>query len=126
MQIDGYANIKANSLRRVVDILNDKHIVLPTFDEIDLKLLNSRKKIKLFSGVTQEKFYVSLFFIELKSRFLKKSADEIMALQKRLEEFKKHTYKIKFLLISSPLCSKAKSFLSDNGWRVVEVKDDTL
>ncbi len=118
--------METNSFKRVIDFLNDKHMELLSLDRVDLKLLNSRKKIKLFSGVTQKRYYISLFFIEQKSRFLRKNANEIMILEKRLEEFKNHAYKIKLLLISSPLCSKAKSLLIDNGWKIVEVKDDTL
>ncbi len=127
MQLDRYAGKeKVVSLKKVVDFLSDEHIVLLALDEIDLKFLKSRKKIRLFSGLTQKKYYVSLFFIKQKSRFLVKNANEIIDLEKRLEEYKNHAYKIKYLFISSPMCSKAKSFLRDNRWKIVEVKDDTL
>ena len=124
MQLDGY--VEASSLKKVVDFLNDEHIVLLTLDEIDLKFLKSRKKVRLFSGLTQKRYYISLFFIKQKGRFLRKNADEIIDLEKRLEEYKNRVYKIKYLFISSPMCSKAKSFLRDNRWKIVEVKDDTL
>jgi len=50
----------------------------------------------------------------------------LIELEKKLEILKKHAYKIKILLISSPLCSIAKKFLQENRWKIVEVQNDIV
>ncbi len=118
--------LKADIFKVIVDILNTNRTVLRSLEEIDLALLGTRKKVEVFSGVTEKKYYISIFFIRQKSRFLKKNASEIVDLEKRLEKLKNHVFKNKLLVISSPLCSKASFFLKEKGWTVVEAKDDTL
>ncbi|MFK5881529.1 MAG: hypothetical protein QM482_04895 [Sulfurospirillum sp.] len=119
-------NLEGDIFKTIVDLLNTKNLVLHALKKVDLTLLNTRKKIQIFSGVTEKRYYISIFFIRQKSRFLKKNASEIVQLCRRLEELEKHAYKNKLLVISSPLCSKASSFLKEEGWKIVEVKDDTL
>ncbi len=113
-------------MKTVVDFLSSKNIVLKSLEHIDLSLLKSRKKIEIFSGVDEKKFYNVIFLTKQKSRFLIKNANELNELEKKLENFKKHSYKYKYLIIGSPLCSFAKGYLSDNRWKIIEVAHDTL
>ena len=60
--------LKADIFKVIVDILNTNDTVLRSLEEIDLALLGTRKKIEVFSGVTEKKYYISIFFIRQKSK----------------------------------------------------------
>ena len=94
--------------------------ILTSLETIDPKILHSRKKVIIFSGVDLNHFYHTIFKLEQKSRFVLKQAQEILALEALLELHVKHIYKHKHLLVSGPICSKAMGFLKENGWKVIQ------
>lgn len=63
------------------------------------KILHTRKKLAIFSGVDSKSFYHLIFRIEQKSRFLRKHVEEILELCKALELHVKHNHKHKHLLL---------------------------
>jgi len=105
-------------VKNVVEFLSKKNYIFKELHEIDLKLLGSRKKIELFEGVDTQSNFVTVFKIDQKSRFVTKNAKEIEELLDKLIKLKQHNYKKKILLISSPLCSKAKKYLEDLKWKI--------
>ncbi len=111
---------KRNNLKKSIDLLSAQGILLKSLEEINLATLNSRKKLKIFSGVNDKKYFVVIFYINQKSRFVLKNAKEIVDLEKRLEKNKNHVYKKKYVILESPLCSRAKIFLADDGWHIFE------
>ena len=113
-------------MKKIVDFLADKNLVLKSLQPIDLSLLKTRKKLVIYSGVNEKSFYTVVFQIGQKSRFIKKNAQEIIELEQKLESVVAHAYKNKYLLIASPLCSLAKKMMKNNGWKVYEVRYDTL
>jgi len=48
-------------LKKIVDILNTKGIVLKSLVEIEPSMLGSRQKIRIFSGVNEKSFYNVIF-----------------------------------------------------------------
>lgn len=113
-------------MKKVLDFLASKNIVFRSLEKIDLTLLKSRKKIEIYSGVNEKDFYGTVFIVSQKSRFVMKNSAEIIALEYKLEDLQKHSYKFKYLIICSPLCSYAKKHLMDEKWRIFEVNHDTL
>lgn len=105
-------------MKEIIEILMKKRIIFKKFYEIDKKRLNTRKKIRIFEGVDLKSYYNAVFFIEQKSRFLTKNAEEIENLYKKLIDLQDHNFKKKIFLHSSPLCSKAKEILKKRGWRI--------
>ncbi len=97
-----------------------KNCILTSLEAIAPKILHSRKKVMIFSGVDLNHFYHIIFRLEQKSRFILKHAHEIVALEALLELHVKHIYKHKHLLVSGTVCSKAMVFLQENGWKVVQ------
>lgn len=65
-----------------------------------------------------QKEYYAIFIIDSKSRFIRKNAEDLMILLDNLVLFQEHNFKKKELLISSPICSKAKKLLENDKWRV--------
>lgn len=65
-----------------------------------------------------QKEYYAIFIIDSKSRFIRKNAEDLMILLDNLVSFQEHNFKKKELLISSPICSKAKKLLENDKWRV--------
>jgi len=105
-------------LKKLTTYFVNKNTIFKELNEIQPKELKSRKKVQIYSGVGVDKNYYAIFVLDAKSRFLRKNANELMDMCNRLIDLKKHNYKKKILLISSPLCSHAKQLLKDNGWSI--------
>lgn len=95
-----------------------KNILFKELNTILPKTLGSRKKLEIFTGVGIDSNYYAIFIVDSKSRFIRKNAEDLLELYGKLVDFKEHNFKKKIVLISSPLCSKAKAFLKENGWKV--------
>jgi len=105
-------------LKEITKYYLNKEILFKEINEISPKELKSRKKIKIYVATSTNKDYYSIFIVDSKSRFIRKNAEELMLLQSQLSQYVGHNFKKKELIISSPLCSKAKKLLEDNKWRV--------
>lgn len=105
-------------MKELTNYFVNKNILFKQIEEIQPKELNSRKKIRIFDAIGIDKNYYAIFTIDAKSRFLRKNAEDLMFMLNVLMDKKGHNYKKKILLISSPLCSKAKLLLKENGWSV--------
>ncbi len=107
-------------MKNIVEFLSKKNHIFKRLHNIDPKLLNSRKKIEIFEGVDIKSNYTAIFKVDQKSRFVTKNAYEIEILLEKLIKLKQHNYKKKILLISSPLCSKARDYLKELKWKIYE------
>ncbi len=105
-------------MKKLTEYFNSKNILFKDIKEISLKELGSRKKIKLYIATSIKNEYYSILIIDSKSRFIRKNAEELISLNNKLVDYIGHNFKVKELLISSPLCSKAKKILEDDRWRV--------
>ena len=107
-------------MKEMLERICSKQVVFTSLDVVDPKVLHTRKKLTIFSGVDPKSFYHLIFRMDQKSRFLRKHVDEIFELCKILESHVKHNYKYKHLLLNAPLCSKAALLLQENGWKVYD------
>lgn len=107
-------------MKELTHYFNEKNILFKEIEEIEPKILESRKKIRIFTATGVDKNYYAIFILNAQSRFLKKNAEELIVLCGKLADYKGHNFKKKILLIGSPLCSKAKEFLKQNEWKVDE------
>jgi len=105
-------------MKNIVDYLQQKQIIFKSLKEITPKELGSRKKIGLYVGVDLKGYYVDVMVLEKKSRVLRKEAEELMVLHEKLEKYIDSSIKKKYIIIKAPLCSKAKTLLEENGWKV--------
>lgn len=105
-------------MKELTTYYSNKDIIFKDFNQIDPKELKSRKKIEIYVATSIKSEYYAIFKIDAKSRFLRKNAGELMDMCEVLASYLGHNFKKKELLISSPLCSKAKAYLKDNSWRV--------
>ncbi len=112
-------------MKALTHYFTNKNILFKELEAITPKAIGSRKKINIYSGTGVDNNYYAIFIITSKSRFLRKQAQELLELIEKLAHFKEHNFKKKILLISSDVCSKAKLFLQDNGWKVntIDEKD---
>ena len=108
-------------MKEIVGYFQQKGIIFKSFKEIAPKEIGSRKKINLYIGVNLKGFYVDVIAVEKKSRVLRKEAQELMALHERLELHIDAAIKRKYMIIRAPLCSKAKTLLEEQGWKVFSV-----
>ena len=105
-------------MKEITNYYQNKDIIFKDFKEIEPKELGSRKKITIYAATSVEKNYYAIFIVDAKSRFIRKNANDLIELCEILAKYLDHNFKKKELLISSPLCSKAKTFLKENGWSV--------
>lgn len=105
-------------MKNITEYFADKNIIFKSFEEIAPKKLNSRKRIQIFDATTVSKEYYAIFTLTSKSRFLRKNAEELIELLNKLIDLKGHNYKKRYLLINSPICSKAKAYFHDQKWSV--------
>lgn len=105
-------------MKEMLERICRKQVVFTSLHEVDPKVLHTRKKLTIFSGVDQKSFYHLIFRIEQKSRFVCKNACEIDALSHDLALHVNHAYAYKHLLLNAPLCSKAARLLEEQGWKI--------
>jgi hypothetical protein len=105
-------------MKEMLERICCKQVVFTSLDVVDPKILHTRKKLAIFSGVDQKSFYHLIFRMEQKSRFLRKHVHEIDELCSALTLHVKHNYKYKHLLLNAPLCSKAALLLEEQGWKI--------
>lgn len=105
-------------MKNLTNYFSRRNLLFKSLKEISPKELGSRKKIKIFSGIDLKDNYYVIFVLNGKTKFLKKDADNIIFLLNKLITQEQHNYKKKVLLISNPICLKAKNFLKQNLWRV--------
>lgn len=105
-------------MKNLTGYFNAHNILFKEIHCVDPKSLESRKKIEIYAATGVDKNYYAIFVLNSKSRFIRKNAEELIALCGKLAELQGHNFKKKILLIGSPLCSKAKEFLKQNEWSV--------
>jgi hypothetical protein len=105
-------------VKDIVERLQKKRLIFKSLKEIDIRELGSRKKINIYLGVDLKKYYTCIIYISKKSRILKKEAEQLVEIHKKLESYNNSKIKRKYIYIESPLCSKAKALLEDKGWIV--------
>jgi alkyl hydroperoxide reductase subunit AhpF len=101
-----------------VDFFNEDGIIFQSLKKIIPRELSTRKKIDIYLGVDIKGYFVDIMQLEKKSRILLKEAKEIELLHKKLELYNGSLIKKRYIIVKAPLCSKAKSYLESEGWKV--------
>ncbi len=112
-------------MKEIVEFLQQKRLVFKSFQEIAPKELGSRKKVGIFLGVDLKGYYAVVMHLKKKSRVLRKEATELMTLHEKLETYKDTKIPKKYIIIDAPLCSKAKAWMEEYGWRVFAISSQT-
>lgn len=107
-------------MKNITHFLSNKNYLFKKFNKIQAKELSSRKKILIYDTCDTNNSLISVFVIDQKSRFLMKNAQEIEILNNSLKLYKDHNFKKTLILISSPLCSKAKKYMKELKWKVYD------
>ena len=105
-------------MKKLTTYYTNKNILFKDIKQVQPKELDSRKKIDIYAATSVDSNFYAIFIVDSKSRFIRKSANDLMELCEKLASHLDHNFKKKELLISSPLCSKAKEYLKQNNWSV--------
>ena len=100
---------------KINEKLFDKNIILKELTDITPK---TRKKIKVYIGVDMKNYYYLLVELNTKSKVLLKNVKEMINFVTPLSDINFRNNK-KIVFLESQICSKAKEFLKNNGWRVL-------
>ncbi len=109
-------------MRDIVEFLAQKEIICRRFEAVDVKTLESRKRLEIYRGVDIKGYYCMIIVLRKKSRILIKEAKELEELHYRLEQKMQVKIKRIYLLYKAPLCSKALSWLKERTWRIFELE----
>jgi hypothetical protein len=90
-------------------------------ESIDKKSLGTRKKVDIYEGIDLKGYFISIFVLEQKSRFLKKNASEFEILYERLKTLQDHNYKKKLFFYKMPFCSLAQKQMKEFGWKLIKI-----
>ncbi len=104
-------------MKTIVEQLRIHGILCRKFSELSPKELGTRKRITLYMGVDLEGYYCSVMVLSKKSRVLRKEAEELAGLHKKMEIWKGTTIPKKYIQVDAPLCSKAKAWMEEEGWK---------
>lgn len=105
-------------MKELTGYFTNKNVIFKEIKKTEPKELGSRKKIEIYTATSVNNEYYAIFVLDGKSRFLRKNANDLMAMCESLASLVDHNFKKKELLILSPLCSKAKAYLKENSWNV--------
>jgi DNA-binding transcriptional regulator GbsR (MarR family) len=105
-------------LKKLTTYYTNRNILFKEIKQVSPKDLGSRRKIDIYAATTVDSKFFAIFIVDAKSRFIRKNANDLMELCEKLSSHLDHNFKKKELLISSPLCSKAKEYLKQNEWSV--------
>jgi hypothetical protein len=105
-------------LKKLTTYYTNKNILFRDVKQITPKEIGSRKKIDIYAATSVDSNFYAIFIVDSKSRFIRKSANDLMELCEKLSIHLDHNFKKKELLVSSPLCSKAKEYLKQNDWSI--------
>jgi hypothetical protein len=110
-------------MKTIVETLAKKGILCRSFDRIEPRELGSRKRVELYRGVAPDDYYCLVIVVRKKSRILKKEAEELMELHRRMEEKGGAKIRRNYLLYAAPLCSKAADALKEKGWKLIPLAE---
>ena len=105
-------------MKALVEKLQSKNLLFKSFKEIEPKLLGSRKKVQIYLAIDLKGYYTLIMVLGKKSRVLRKEVQEFIDLHIKLESYQDSKIKKKHIFITAPLCSKAKSLLEEEKWKV--------
>ncbi len=108
-------------MKKIVEYFKGKQLLFKSLVPISPKALGSRKKIEIYLGVDRSDYYHLILYVEKRSRIVRKEAEALMQFHEKIEAWRGIGIKKKHILIKAPLCSKAKKYMEENGWRVYEV-----
>ena len=105
-------------MKKLTTYYTNKNILFRDVKQITPKEIGSRKKIDIYAATSVDSNFYAIFIVDSKSRFIRKSANDLMELCEKLSSHLDHNFKKKELLVSSPLCSKVKEYLKQNDWSI--------
>lgn len=105
-------------MKQLTEFLAKEGFIFKDFKLVEPKEIGSRKKIEIYDTNDINGYYVSVFLVNQKSRFLIKNAKEIELLRDKLSEVKNHKFKKNIFIVHSPMCSKAMHYFEEKNWIV--------
>ena len=111
-------------MKSLVEYLQQHGIIFKSLEPLSPKALGTRKRASFYIGIDLKGYYVFVVHLSKKSRVLRKEAQDLDALHAKAEKVVDSTIKHKILVLDAPLCSKAKMWLREKGWRVFLVKSE--
>ncbi len=105
-------------MKTLIEYFSKQGVLFKSLHMIDKTLLNTRKKISIYTATDIKGNYHSIFIIKQKSRFLIKNSLEIEEIDSRLQRLENHNFKYKHLIIGKAICSKASNYLKQRGWSI--------
>ncbi|MFA6196492.1 MAG: hypothetical protein WC656_07585 [Sulfurimonas sp.] len=105
-------------MQMVVDSLRKKGKIYKKMQELSPSELGIRNKIKIYKATDVNGYFWAIFAVSQKSKLLMKDVHKFEEIYAKLVLYFDHNFKHKALFIDAPLCSKAKTALETQGWKI--------
>lgn len=105
-------------MKEITEFLRENGFLFSDFKVIKKELLNTKKQIDIYCGCDTKKHYISVFIVRQKSRFILKDAQILNLLKDKLADLEEHNFKHNLLIIKNEICSKSKTYLNENNWKI--------
>lgn len=106
-------------LKPIIDRLNANALIYKRLDEIPVKALGIRNRIRIFNATDVQGYFAAILVVQQKSRVLMKDVEKFEVILHKLEIYSEHAYKHKVLMLDAPLCSKAEAAFKKSGWKII-------
>ena len=107
-------------MKQLVEQLLRHKFIFKSIKEINKKRLLTTKKINVYEAVDMDGYYIGIFSIKRKSRFLRKNIDDVEKLYEQLKRVQDHNFKKRIILYNMPFCSKAQKELTQKKWILID------
>lgn len=105
-------------MKQITEFLSQKGFLFTQFKAILPSALGSKKKIKIYSGISLDDKYISVFIVDQKSRFIQKDTIVLEELLAKLKILEDHNFRQNILIMNGDICSKSIKILQENNWTI--------
>jgi len=102
----------------LVDSLRAKGKIYKKMQEVSVKELGIRNKIRMYKATDVRGYFWAIFAVSQKSRLLMKDVHKFEEIYAKLSLYCEHKFKYKVIFIDAPLCSKAEAAFKEAGWKI--------
>lgn len=100
--------------KQISELLLSKKLLLKNFKTLDTKEFSKKRSYEIYFGVDLDGFFTLVFVRNAKSRFISKDANELLNLDKIVQEKLDKIVKKRVLFYNSQMCSKSKKILEES------------
>lgn len=104
-------------MKELVEFFNNKKIIFKKMEKLDKKVFNIRSKVDIYRAVNVSGYHCFIYIIYKKSHLINSDIENVLSnfIKINVDDT---TYKNKYLIINSSICSKARLKIEKYNWKI--------